>query len=77
MEVELSPQTKREMFDVLEKYGYKSEREFIEDALRHRILELKRAEFLRGVEKVRERLTKKGLKEENILKDFDKFYHQR
>lgn len=77
MAVKLSTRTKKAMFDILGRYGYRSEREFIEDALRHRILELKKTEFLRGARKIREILTKKGLREENILKDFDKFYHRR
>ena len=40
MNIQLSPQLKREMTAVKE-YGYRSANEFIEDALRHRIFELK------------------------------------
>ena len=45
MEVKLSEKLKRELPDV-KGYGYGSVREFIEDAIRRRILDLKKAEFL-------------------------------
>ncbi len=77
MEIKLSPKIKKEVFDVLKEYGYKSEKDFIEDALRHRILELKKTDFLAKVKEIRERLRKKRVREEEILKDFDKFYHQK
>jgi len=77
MEVKLSPKTKKEVSATIKDYGYKSEKEFIEDALRHRILELKKAEFLAKVEKIRRKMKEKGLKEEDILKDFKEFSHKK
>lgn len=77
MTVKLSPKIKKEVFDVLKGYGYASEKDFIEDALRRRILELKKADFLAKAKEIREKVNKKGLKEEAVLKDFDKFYHKK
>ena len=77
MEIKLSPKIKKEIFDILKDYGYKSEMDFIEDALRRRILELKKADFLAKVKEIRVRMRKKRISEDEILKDFDKFYHQK
>jgi len=77
MELKLSPKIKGEILDILRKYGYKSEKDFVEDALKRRILELKRADFLLKVKEIRERMKKRKITEEEILRDFDRFYHQR
>lgn len=76
MVVILSPKIKKEVFSLLGEYGYKTERDFVEDALRRRILELKKSDFLSRVRKIREKMAKKGLKEKDILEDFYKFYHK-
>lgn len=76
MDVKLSPKVKKEISATIKDYGYGSEKEFIEDALRHRILELKKTEFLAKVKKIRDKMTKKGLTEKEILKDFEKFSHK-
>lgn len=75
MDITLSPQVKREVSSTIEDYGYRSEREFIEDALRHRILELKKADFLVKIKKIRDKMKEKNLAEKEILEDFSKFSH--
>jgi len=77
MELKLSPKIKGEMFDILRKYGYESEKDFVEDAVARRILELRRADFLLKVKKIKEGMKKKKITEDEILRDFDRFYHQR
>lgn len=77
MEIKLSPRIKKEVSDVLREYGYESEKDFIEDALKRRILELKKADFLSKVREIRRKMARKGLREKDILRDFDKFYHQK
>lgn len=42
MEVKLSPKTRKGLAETVKDFGYKSEKEFIEDAVRRRILELKK-----------------------------------
>ena len=76
MEVKISEKLKEEMPDV-KGYGYGSIKEFVEDAIRRRILDLKKAEFLSFGRKVRKRLEEKGFKEEDILEDFKKFSHNK
>jgi ribosomal protein S8 len=73
MEVKVSSKIKKEISEILEGYGYKNEKEFIEDALRRRILELKKIDFLVKTEKIRKAMRKKGVTEEEILRDFEKF----
>lgn len=77
MTIIISPKLKKEIFDVVRAYGYTSDKEFFEDALRRRVLDLKKAEFLKKVSKVKAELLKRCLTESDILKDFDKFYHQK
>jgi hypothetical protein len=73
MEVKVSSKIKKEISEILEGYGYKNEKEFIEDALWRRILELKKIDFLVKTEKIRKAMRKKGVTEEEILRDFEKF----
>jgi hypothetical protein len=77
MEIKLSPKIKRDIFDALKEYGYESEKDFIEDALRRRILELKKTDFLSKIQGIRRLMKKRKIREEDILKDFDKFYHKK
>lgn len=77
MEVKLSPRIKKEVFDILGKYGYESEKDFIEDALKRRILELKKTDFLLKVKEIKKGMRKKKITEEEILRDFEEFYHKR
>lgn len=77
MELKLSPKIKDEILDMLSKYGYESEKDFVEDALKRRILELRRTDFLLKVKEIREGMKKREITEEEILRDFDRFYHQR
>jgi len=82
MVIKLSPEVEREVSDTIKDFGYKTEREFIEDALRRRILELKKIEFLSKIKKVKEVMKikevmkKRGIIEEEILEDFNKFTHK-
>ena len=77
MVIKLSPKIEKEVSTTTKDYGYGSEKEFIEDALRHRILELKKAEFLVRAKKIREKMRKKGFTEKEVLKDFEKFSHKK
>jgi ribosomal protein S8 len=75
MEMKISSKMKKEILDFLKDFGYKSEKEFIEDAILHRILELKKLDFLVRTEKVKKAMRKKGITEKEILRDFERFHH--
>lgn len=77
MVIELSPKIKREVSATIDDYGYKDMKEFIEDALRRRILELRKAEFLDKIKGIRKKIKKVSLTEEEISKDFDRFFHRK
>ena len=76
MEIKLSEELKKEMSGVAS-YGYGGVKEFIEDAIRRRILDLKKIEFLSVIGKIRDGMKKRGLKEEDILENFEKFSHRK
>jgi ribosomal protein S8 len=75
MEVKISSKMKKEILDFLKDFGYKSEKEFIKDAILHRILELKKLDFLMRTEKIKTAMRKKGITEKEILRDFERFRH--
>jgi len=77
MVIKLSPKITKEVSDILKECGYESERDFIEDALRRRLLELKKADFLAETRRIREELKKRKLREEDVLRDFGQFYHKK
>jgi hypothetical protein len=77
MVVKISPEIEKEISKTRKELGYKSGKEFIEDALRHRILELKKTKFLVKTAKIQEAMKEKGIKEKDILKEFEIFSHSK
>jgi hypothetical protein len=75
MEVKVPSKMKKEILDFLKDFGYKSEKEFVEDAILRRILELKKLDFLMRSEKIKTAMRKKGITEKEILRDFERFRH--
>lgn len=73
MVITLSEKLKKEVLGVVRELGYKSEKHFVENALLRRFSELKKAGFLSKATKIKKALQKKGLTEDDILKDFDRF----
>ena len=59
---------KRKSRDLIKEFGY-SEREFIAEAIRDKLMELRKLQFFSISEKIRKGLKKKGIKPEDILKE--------
>ena len=76
MTLETLEKIKKEIPKTIKEFGYKTEEEFIKDALRRRVLELKKAEFFSYAKKIKEKMREKKITEEKILKDFEKFSHK-
>ena len=76
MKIDLPVKIKREISGTVKDYGYRSERDSIRDALQSRLLELKKAKFLAKTAEIRRKIKERGLTEEEILKDFESFYHR-
>lgn len=64
----ITPQMKKEIHDFAREFGFASEKEFISQAVKEKITELKKLRFLLISEKIRKGLEKKGLKPEDVLK---------
>ncbi|MBI2050738.1 MAG: hypothetical protein HYT31_02940 [Parcubacteria group bacterium] len=75
MVVTLSETLEKEVSSAAKAHGYASEKSFVEDALKHRILLLKKDTFLAGARTVREALKGKGLSEGDVLEDFEMKQH--
>jgi hypothetical protein len=54
--------------EMIKDFGYSDEKEFISEAVREKLAELKKLQFFLISEKIRKGLKKRGLKPEDILK---------
>ena len=71
----LSDSLSKEIDKVAREFGYMEEKQFIEDMLKEKILEYKRQMFMKGVANIRRKLAVKGLTEDEIIADFERFRH--
>jgi metal-responsive CopG/Arc/MetJ family transcriptional regulator len=71
----LSDSLSKEINKVAREFGYMEEKQFIEDMLKEKILEYKRQMFMKGVANIRRKLAVKGLTEDEIIADFERFRH--
>jgi len=58
----------KEAKEIIKEFGYSDEKEFISEAVREKLAELKKLQFFLISEKIRKGLKKRGLKPEDILK---------
>jgi len=54
--------------EMIKDFGYSDEKEFISEAVREKLAELKKLQFFLISEKIRKGLKKRGLKPEDILR---------
>jgi hypothetical protein len=71
----LSDSLSKEINKVAREFGYMEEKQFIEDMLKEKISEYKRQMFMKGVANIRRKLAVKGLTEDEIIADFERFRH--
>ena len=71
----LSDSLAKEIHKVAREFGYMEERQFIEDILKERVLEYKRELFMKGVADIQRKLAVKGITEDEIIADFERFRH--
>ncbi len=61
-------QIQKETKEIIKDFGYLDEKEFISEAVREKLAELKKLQFFLISEKIRKGLKKRGLKPEDILR---------
>ena len=71
----LSDSLSKEIDKVAQEFGYTEEKQFIEDMLKEKILEYKRQMFMKGVADIQRKLAAKGVTEDEIIADFERFRH--
>ena len=64
-------QIQKETKEMIKDFGYADEKEFISEAVREKLAELKKLQFFIISEKIRKGLKKKRLKPEDILKKIE------
>jgi metal-responsive CopG/Arc/MetJ family transcriptional regulator len=72
--VTLSDSLAKEIDKVAHEFGF-TEKQFVEDILREKILAYKKRLFVKGATDIRCKLALKDLTEEDILAEFDRFRH--
>ena len=71
----LSDSLAKEIDKVAREFGYTEEKQFIEDMLKEKVLEYKRQMFMKGVADIQRELAAKGMTEDEIIADFERFRH--
>ena len=72
--ITLSESLAKEIDKVAHEYGY-TEKQFIEDVLKEKVLEYKRRLFVKGAADIRRKLALKDLKEDEIIAEFERLRH--
>lgn len=67
----ISKKVEKEAEKAAKEWKFSSKEEFIEEAVEDRILKLKEHKFKERTDKIREKLRKKGISEDQILDDFE------
>lgn len=68
--VMVSSKIKKEVSQIAREFGFSSEEEFVSEAIKEKILELKKMKFFAISEKIRKGLLKKGIEPKTLLKTF-------
>lgn len=71
----LSDSLAKEIHKVAREFGYTEEKQFIEDILKKKVLEYKGEMFMKGVADIQRKLAVKGVTEDEIIADFERFRH--
>lgn len=74
--VKISEEISPQVDDIVKEFGFETKEEFIQEAIRDKVLELRKKLFFGGTDKIAESLRKQGVSEKDILEDFDKFKHK-
>jgi len=76
MDLKLPTTLEKEVEGAVREFDYKDEEQFIEDALKRRLLSLKKASFFASAKGIRDVMEKQGISEQDILAEFEVFRHQ-
>jgi hypothetical protein len=74
--VTLSDSLAKEIDKVAHEFGY-TEKQFVEDILKEKVLEYKKRLFVKGASDIRRKLALKDLAEGEIIAEFERFRHSR
>ena len=72
--VTLSDSLAKEIDKVAHEFGF-TEKQFVEDIIKGKILEYKKRLFVKGAADIRRKLALKDLTEEDIIAEFERFRH--
>ena len=70
---ELMPQVNT----IVKEFGFQNREEFVQEAIRDKVLELQKKIFFENTNKIAANLRKKKISENELLKNFDKVSHQK
>jgi len=61
--------------EIIDTFGFKNQEEFVQEAIRDKVLELKKKLFIMGSDKIAAGLQQKGITEKDLFSDFMKKSH--
>ena len=72
--ITLSDSLAKEIDKVAREFGF-TEKQFVEDILKEKVLEYKKRLFVKGAADIKRKLALKGLTEDKIIAEFERFRH--
>ena len=60
---------------IVEKFGFNTKEEFMQEAIKDKVLELQKKVFFEGTSKIAENLKRAGISEKDLVGDFEKKRH--
>lgn len=57
---------------IVKEFGFQSREEFVQEAIRDKVLELQKERFFTGTDEIRKQLQKKGITEKEIIQEFER-----
>ncbi|MFH1275664.1 MAG: ribbon-helix-helix domain-containing protein [Candidatus Woesearchaeota archaeon] len=74
--IKISEEILPQVDSIVKEFGFETKEEFIQEAIRDKILEIRKKVFFEGTDKISENLRKQGISEKEILDDFNRFKHK-
>ena len=73
--IKISEELQPKINQIISDFGFSSQEEFIQGAIKDKILELQKKAFVQGSDKIAKKLNEKGITEKEILEDFNTKKH--
>lgn len=70
--VHLAEEILPQVESIVKEFGFQSREEFVQEAIRDKVLELQKERFFTGTDEIRKQLQKKGIAEKEMIQEFER-----